>query len=345
MKVIAKMKNEPGFEMAEFPVPKITSHRVLVKVKAASICGSDVHLFKWDEWGREHIQPPRIIGHEGAGEVVEVGSQVEHIRVGDHVSFESHLPCLGCDRCRTGEMHLCRKLKTIGFDVDGCFAETIAMPEISCVKNDRSMPWEIASIQEPLGNAVYSVSESKVAGKQVAIFGDGPIGLFAIAVARCFGATRIFAAGASPFRMKIMEKLKPDFLIDVTKENAVDLILDKTHGEGVDCVLEMSGAEGAIHDGFKVVRNGGTFTAFGIPSKPLQIDFAKEIILKGIQIIAIHGRKMFDTWKEMGELLNSKRLDITPVITHRFPMEKFPEAFDLLTRKPIEAGKIILIPN
>lgn len=344
MKAIAKLKNGPGFEMAEFPIPKITSHRVLVKVKAASICGSDVHLFKWDEWGREHIQPPRIIGHEGAGEVVEVGSQVEHIRVGDPVSFESHLPCLGCDRCRTGEMHLCRKLKTIGFDVDGCFAETIAMPEISCVKNDRSMPWEIASIQEPLGNAVYSVSESKVAGKQVAIFGDGPIGLFAIAVARCFGATRIFAAGASPFRMKIMEKLKPDFLIDVTKENAVDLILDKTHGEGVDCVLEMSGAEGAIHDGFKAVRNGGTFTAFGIPSKPFQIDFAKEIVLKGIQIIAIHGRKMFDTWREMGELLNSKRLDVTPVITHRFPMEKFSEAFDLLTRKPIEAGKIILLP-
>ena len=345
MKAVAKLKNSPGLELTELPIPKVTSHRVLVKVKAASICGSDVHLFNWDDWAKSHVTPPRVVGHEGAGEVVEVGAQVEHVAVGDHVSFESHLPCLGCDRCRTGEMHLCRKLKTIGFDVDGCFAEYIVMPEICCVKNNRSMPWEIASIQEPLGNTVYAVSESKVAGKQVAIFGDGPIGLFAIPVARCLGATRIFAIGVSPYRMKMMETLKPDFLIDATKENAVEFILDKTHGEGVDCVLEMSGAESAIHDGFKVVRNGGTYTAFGIPSKPLQIDFAGEIILKGIHIIAIYGRKMFDTWREMGELLNSGRLDISPVITHRLPLEKFSQAFDLLTKNPIEAGKIILIPN
>lgn len=344
MKAVAKLKEAPGLEIAEFPIPEVTSHRVLVKVKATSICGSDVHLYKWDDWAKSHLKPPKIVGHEGAGEVVEVGEQVEHIRVGDHVSFESHLPCLGCARCRTGEMHLCQKLKTIGFDVDGCFAEYIAMPEISCVKNNKSMPWEIASIQEPLGNAVYAVSESKVAGKQIAIFGDGPIGLFCVALARALGATKIFAVGVSPFRMKIMEKLKPDFLIDATKENPVDVIMDKTHGEGVDCVLEMSGAEKAIHNGFEVVRKGGLFTAFGIPGKPVTIDLAQEIILKGIKITAIYGRKMFDTWKEMGELLESRRLDITPVITHRLPMEKIGEAMNLLTSQPIEAGKIILHP-
>lgn len=344
MKAVAKLKEAPGLDLADFPIPEVTSHRVLVKVKAASICGSDVHLFKWDNWAKEHLTPPKIVGHEGAGEVVEVGSQVEHIRVGDPVSFESHIPCLGCARCRTGEMHLCQKLKTIGFNVDGCFAEYIAMPEICCVKNDKSMAWEIASIQEPLGNAVYAVSESKVAGKQVAIFGDGPIGLFAIAVSRCLGATKIFAVGINPFRMKIMSQLKPDFLIDASKESTVDFILDKTKGEGLDCVLEMSGAEGAIHDAFQVVRNGGVFTAFGIPSRPIQIDFAKEIILKGIKLVAIHGRKMFDTWKEMGELLGTNRLDVRPVITHKLPLEKISEAMSLLTKNPIEAGKIILFP-
>lgn len=344
MKAVAKLKPQPGLELIDATIPKLTSHRVLVKVKAVAICGSDVHLFKWDDWASYNLIPPRIIGHEGTGEVVEVGEQVEHIRVGDPVSFESHIPCLHCARCRTGEMHLCRDLKTIGFGADGCFAEFIAIPEICCVKNDRSMPWEIASIQEPLGNSVYAVSESDVAGKTVAVFGDGPTGLFAVAVARSLGATTIFAAGASPFRLGIMRKLKPDLMIDVTKENAAELILEKTHGDGVDCVLEMSGAESAIHDGFKVVRNGGTFTAFGIPGKPLQIDFAKEIILKGIKLIAIHGRKMFDTWKQMGDLLNSGRLDVTPVITHKMPMAKIADAFALLTKNPIEAGKIVLYP-
>lgn len=344
MKAIAKLKEAPGLELIDAPLPEVTSHRVLVKVKASSICGSDVHLFKWDVWAQASLKPPRIIGHEGAGEVVEVGSQVKHIHVGDHVSFESHIPCLGCARCRTGEMHLCTQLKTIGFGVDGCFAEYIAMPEICCVKNEKSMPWEIASIQEPLGNSVYAVSESQISGKQVAIFGDGPTGLFAIAVARSLGANRIFAVGLSPFRLQLMRKLKPDYIVDAGKESAVDFILEKTHGEGVDCVLEMSGAEPAIHDGLKVVRNGGTFTAFGIPGKPIQLDFAGEIILKGIKLIAIHGRRMFETWKEMGALLGSGRLDVTPVITHRFSMDQIDQAMDLLTRQPIEAGKVVLLP-
>ena len=344
MKAVAKLKAKPGLEIIDVPIPQVTSHRVLVKVKAASICGSDIHLFKWDAWASENLEPPRIIGHEGAGEVVEVGEQVEGVKVGDHVSFESHIPCLHCARCRTGEMHLCRDLKTIGFGVDGCFAEYISMPEICCWKNDKSLPWEIASIQEPMGNSVYAVSESKVAGKQVAVFGDGPTGLFAAAVARSLGAATLFAVGASPYRMEIMKKLGPDHLIDATKGGVVDFILEKTNGDGVDCILEMSGAEPAIHDGFKVVRNGGTFTAFGIPGRPIQIDFAKEIILKGIKLIAIHGRKMFDTWKQMAVLLGSSKLDVSSAITHKMPMSNIAAAMDLLTKNPIEAGKIVLYP-
>lgn len=344
MKAIFKSKSSAGFEWGEVPTPKVTSHRVLVKVRAASVCGSDVHLYNWDDWAKKHCTLPRIIGHEGTGEVVEVGPQVEHLRVGDHVSFESHIPCLGCARCRTGEMHLCKNLKTIGFQEDGCFAEYISLPQICCVKNDRSLPWEVGSILEPLGNSVYAVEESRVSGKQVAVFGDGPTGLFATAVARSLGATRIFAVGASPYRMKIMKQLNPDFLINATEASPVELIMDQTHGDGVDCVIEMSGNESAIHAGLQVVRNGGTFTAFGIPARPIQMDFAAEIILKGIKLIAIHGRRMFETWKKMEELLSTKRLDVTPVITHRLPMHDFAQAFTLLAKHPIEAGKIILQP-
>lgn len=344
MKAIVKLKADVGLDFTERPMPEVTSHRAMVKIKAASICGSDLHLYKWDAWAQERLQPPCIIGHEGAGEVVQVGDQVERLQVGDHVSFESHIPCLVCARCRTGEMHLCRNLKTIGFGVDGCFAEYISIPEICCVKNDPSMPWEIASIQEPLGNSVYAVTESDVSGKQIAIFGDGPTGLFACAVARALGATRIFVVGISEFRLQLMKKFKPDFIINASTRDPEEIILGATDGEGVDCVLEMSGSEAAIHHGFKVVRNGGLFTAFGIPAKSIQLDFASEIILKGIKIIAIHGRRMFETWEEMAGLLNSSRLDVSPVITHRFPMEKFEVAMKLLITHPIQAGKIILTP-
>lgn len=344
MKAVAKTKAAPGFEWIDAPMPEVTSHRVLVRVKAASVCGSDVHLYKWDPWARENLAPPKIIGHECAGEVVEVGDQVEHICVGDHVALESHIPCQGCTRCRSGEMHLCNQLKTIGFGLDGCFAEYIAMPEICCIKINSDVPWEIGSIHEPLGNSVYTVAESDVAGKTVVIFGDGPTGLFAAAVARAYGAAKIFAVGASPVRLEIMKKLGPDFVLNAAKESVVEFIQDQTKGEGVDGVIEMSGAPAAIHDGFKILRNGGTFTAFGIPSKPLEIDFAKEVILKGIKVVAIHGRKMFDTWTRMAALFRTGRFDVSPVITHRMPLAKFDEAMKLLTAENIAAGKIVFIP-
>ena len=344
MKAILKTKREAGFEICDVPVPKVTSHGVLIKVKAAWICGSDLHLHKWDAWAENICTTPRIIGHEGSGEVVEVGTQVERIRVGDHVSIEGHIPCLACPRCRTGEMHLCEHLKMIGFTVDGCFADYVLVPEICCVKNDKSLSWEIASIQDPLGNAVHAVSESKVAGKTVAVFGDGPTGLFAVVVARSLGAREIFAVGISPFRLQLMKGLHPDHLIDATTGDPVEIILDKTKGEGCDVVLEMSGAEKAIHDGLRSVRNGGDYIAFGISSKPITIDFSKEIILKGIRVHGIFGRRMFDTWEEMGRLLGSGRLDVSSIITHRFPMVEIDKALALLMKQPATAGKIVLNP-
>lgn len=344
MKAVAKLKAGPGAQMIDAPLPKLTSHRVLVKVKATSVCGSDVHLWRWDDWAQRNFQPPRIFGHECAGEVVEVGNQVEHIRPGDRVSLESHIPCMGCPRCKQGQMHLCNHLEILGFHRDGCFAEYVAMPEICCVRINPQMPWEIATLQEPLGNAVYAVSESDVAGKQVVVFGDGPQGLFAVACAKAFGAAQIFAVGASPTRMEIMKMLKPDWILKSDETDVVSFVKEKTLGDGVDVVLEMSGAEKAIHEGLAVLHNGGTFTAFGIPSSSIELNLADEVIMKGVKINAIFGRKMFETWQEMARLLDSHRLDIRPIITHRMRLDEFLQAMELLTSDPVKAGKIILYP-
>lgn len=344
MKAISKQKSAAGASLIEAPIPKPTSHQVLVKVRATSICGTDIHIYTWDEWSEKRIKPPMIFGHEFSGEVVEVGAQVEHIAVGDHVSAETHIPCGGCFQCRTGKMHVCKSVEILGVDRDGCFAEYIAVPEICCIKNDKSLPWNIASVQEPFGNAMYCVSESQVSGKSVAIFGDGPTGIFATAIARAFGATNLIVCGLQKFRLDLMRGFHPDHIVDVSKTDPRAAIRDITSGEGVDIVIEMSGAEKALHDGLAVVKRGGVFTAFGIPSKPVSLNWAEEVIFKGIKINAINGRKMFDTWYEVANILSSGRVDISSALTHEFPLEKFDEAFALVTSNDVKAGKIILKP-
>ncbi len=344
MQAVRKLSPGPGAAIESRPVPTPTSHQVLVKVFATSICGTDIHIYNWDQWSAGRIKPPMIFGHEFGGEVVAIGAQVEHITVGDHVSAETHIPCGGCFQCRTGKMHICQNVEIIGVDRDGCFAEYVAIPEICCIKNDPALPWEIASVQEPLGNAVYCVSESNVAGKTVAIFGDGPIGIFATGIARAYGATTLIVCGMQSYRMDLMRGFDPDHVIDVSKQNAREAIRDLTHGEGVDVVLEMSGAEAAIHDGLAVIKRGGTFTAFGIPGKPIALNMAEEVIFKGIRLLAINGRKMFETWYEVAALLGSGRLDISSVLTHEFPLGKIDEAMAILNAPEIKAGKIILKP-
>jgi threonine 3-dehydrogenase len=241
-------------------------------------------------------------------------------------------------------MHICNHLQILGVDRDGAFADYVMLPEVCCVKIDKSMPWEIASIQEPFGNAVYAVSEANVVGKSVAVFGDGPTGVFAVAVARAFGAAKIFAVGMQEYRLNLIRKFLPDVVIGATKEDPVTRIMDATQGEGVDAVLEMSGAEPAIHAGFKVVKKGGVFTAFGIPSKPIGLNLAEEIIFKGIRVHGINGRKMFETWEQVAGLLMSGRVDLKQVITHTMPLSKIEDAFELLSPGNARAGKIVLNP-
>lgn len=344
MKAIQKAKAGPGAKLISAPVPEPTSHQVLVRVKATSICGTDIHIYNWDAWSASRIKPPMIFGHEFAGEVVEVGAQVDHIKVGDHVSAETHIPCRSCYQCRTGQMHICKNVEILGVDRDGCFAEYVAVPEICCIQNDKSLPWEIATVQEPFGNATYTVGESNVSGKSVAILGNGPIGIFAVGIARTYGATNVIVSGKHKLRLDLVRAYGADHVIDVTKQDTREAIMDITKGEGVDVVLEMSGSEKAIHDGLASVKRGGTFTAFGIPSKPIQLELAEEVVFKGIRILAINGRKMFETWYEVANLLRSGRVDVKPVITHEFPLEKIDDAMALLTAKEKKAGKIVLKP-
>jgi threonine 3-dehydrogenase len=344
MLAVMKKTKAPGAKIDYVEIPKISPDMVLVKIKACSICGSDLHIYSWDNWAQGRINPPMVFGHECAGEVVEIGSEVKRAKIGDFVSAETHIPDQTCYQCRTGKMHICKNLKILGVDTNGAFAEYIAIPDICVWKNDRSLPLEIATIQEPFGNATYTVMESDVSGKVIAILGDGPIGCFATGIAKAVGAAKIFAVGEFPFRVELLKKMGADVALSIQKENPVEVIMDQTSGEGVDVVLEITGVQKAIEDGFKILKKGGTFTAFGIPSDKILFDLNYNVIFKGAKIIGINGRLMFDTWYQLSNLLNNKLVDPTPVITHKFPLKDFQKGIDALLSPNKECGKVILFP-
>jgi len=345
MKAIIKRESKPGAELEVVDIPKISPNEVLVNVKVASICGTDVHIYKWNEWAQNRIKPPLIIGHEFAGEVVEVGTDVKSLKVGDFVSAETHIPCNQCFQCKTGKQHICKNVSILGVDINGVFADYVALPEVCAWKNSDKIPFEFASVQEPLGNSVYATLEGGgVTGKKVVIFGCGPTGLFAVGVARVSGASEIISIGKHEFRMEIAKKMGADHILKYPDDDIVKLITEITGGEGVDVVLEMTGSQDAINQGLTVLKKGGRFTAFGIPSGKVEIDLANGIIFKGAVVIGISGRKMFDTWYRVAGLLESKRIDISPVITHKFPLEEFKKGFELMMSEERKAAKILLFP-
>jgi len=344
-KMMAVMKKEKvkGAELVTVDIPRPEADEVLVKVKATSICGTDVHIYNWDKWAQSRIKPPMIFGHECAGEVVEVGKLVKGIKVGDYVSAETHIPCGICFQCKTGNQHICQNLKILGLDTNGCFAEYVKFPEICAWKNDKSLPFEIATIMEPFGNATYTVMESQVSAKIIAILGDGPIGAFAVGIAKAVGAGKIFAVGEFPYRVNILKKMGADVTLSIRENDIVKEIMDKTNGEGVDVVLEMSGAQKAIDDGLKMLKKGGTFTAFGVPSGRVDIDLANGIVFKGAKIIGINGRMMFTTWYQESNLLNAGLVDVRPVITHKFALKDFEKGFGAVNSPQKEVGKVVFL--
>jgi len=314
-----------------------------VKVKVASICGTDLHIYNWDRWAQNRIHPPLIPGHEFCGEVTAFGDEVTSVKRGDFVSAEMHVACGKCLQCRTGEAHICQNVKIIGVDTDGAFAEYVVIPESNIWKLDPAIPQEYASILDPLGNAVHTVLAGEIAAKTVAITGCGPIGLFAIAVARAAGATSVFAIEVNEHRRKIASEMKADYVIDPSKEDAKAIILEKTGGLGVDVVLEMAGHADSIRTAFAIVRRGGRISLLGLTSKPISVNFSEDIIFKGITVQGINGRRMYQTWYQMTALLKAGKLDLHPVITDRIAMKDFSKAMARLQTG--EASKILVYPN
>lgn len=343
MRALIKAKAAPGLEMAEVAIPQIQPRDILVRVRAASICGTDLHIYHWDPWAASRIRPPLIIGHEFFGEVIERGDQVTEVEVGDFISAESHIICGTCVYCRTGRGHLCIRTKIIGVDQDGAFAEYVAIPAQNAWIDPPDMPPELASLQENFGNAVHSAFTTDLAAKKVLVTGCGPAGLMTIAVARAAGARAIYATDISPYRLALAQTMGADLALHALEDDVIQVIRDQTDGEGVDVLLEMSGAPSAIEQGFTLLKLGGEAVLLGLPSAPFEFDLPNWVIFKGATVYGITGRRLWETWYQMRGLLRSGAVDLMPLITHRFPMEEFETAFETMASG--QSGKIALFPQ
>lgn len=344
MRALVKTSAAPGLSLTTWPDPTPGPGEVVVKVAATSLCGTDAHIYRWDEWAHSRVQPPRILGHELCGHVVEVGKDVSLVRVGDYVAAESHITCGHCFQCRTGQAHVCKHYRILGIDRDGSYAEYVALPEGLLWKTSPEIPPEFACVQEPLGNAVDAALAEDLTGHTVLITGCGPTGLFAAAVARIAGAAVIIASDVSDYRLGLAKQVGVDHVLNADTDSADQFaaaIADITAGEGVDAALEMSGHPMALHHAFRAVKNGGRVTLFGIPTGSVCFDLPNEIIFKGIRVYGVTGRRLFATWYRLAGLFKAG-LDIRSVVTHKFPLAAFAKGFDLIQSG--QCGKVVLIP-
>jgi threonine 3-dehydrogenase len=337
VKALVKEIAGPGFRLKNVPEPTIRDDEVLIRVRRAGVCGTDVHIYEWNDWARGRVKPPIVVGHEFAGEVAQVGSLVRDVGEGDRVTAEGHIVDGRCLLCRTGNSHVCPHTRIIGVDRDGCFAEYIAMPAVNVWHLDDNVSFEVGGIHDPMGNAFHTALTAEIPGAIVLVTGCGPIGLFAIGICNAAGAARIIASDVNDTRLALARRMGAD---DTVKpQDAESVVKRHTAGLGVDVVLEMSGVPSAIHQAFALVRVGGRVQMLGIPAKPMEVNFATEVIFKGITIYGVVGRRMYDTWHQMTRFLRSGEFDPTPVITHRFPLEGADEAIRAI--KSGEAGKVI----
>lgn len=337
MKALVKKRAGPGFVLENVAEPSMRDNEVLIRVRRAGVCGTDVHIYDWDPWAQGRVKPPIVVGHEFAGEVVRVGALVTDVKEGDRVTAEGHIVDGRCLLCRTGNSHVCPYTKIIGVDRDGCFAEYIAMPATNVWHLDDSVSFDVGGIHDPMGNAFHTALTADIPGANVLVTGCGPIGIFAVGICKAAGASRIIASDVNDTRLALAKQMGAHDIVHPHEVEAV--VRQHTDGLGVDVVLEMSGVPAAIHQAFALVRVGGRVQMLGIPSKPVDFDLATEVIFKGLTIYGVVGRRMYDTWLLMTRFLRSGQFDPTPVITHRFPLEGFDDAIHVI--KSGEAGKVI----
>jgi threonine 3-dehydrogenase len=345
MRALRKLRRERGLVLDEVPLPTPGPDDVLVQVEAASVCGTDLHIYRHDDWAARRIEPPLTLGHELCGTVAALGANVRHVEEGDYVSAESHVTCGVCFHCRTGRAHMCERTRILGVDRDGGFADYVVVPESVVWQNDRTkLPPELACLQEPFGNAVFATGTQELAGRTVGVLGCGPVGLFAIAIAKAFGAGRVLASDHVPFRIALAEQIGVDAIADVDRvDNVPAWFAEQNEGEGLDVVFEMSGALAAIHDAFDIVRHGGHVVLFGIPARPAVIDIAESLIFKNLTVTAVNGREIWGTWYTTRWLLEHGVVNLRPLITAELPLDRFEEAFAALESG--EACKIVLHPG
>ncbi len=348
MRALVKARPAEGLDFdANRPLPnggEPGPREVLIRVRAAGVCGTDRHIWEWDDWAASRIPVGIVTGHEFVGVVEKVGEDVTTIKRGMRVSAEGHIAKGGDYNSRTGNAHIARGMQIIGVDRDGCFADYIMMPEENVWPLHEAIPDHIAAIMDPLGNAVHTVMSANVSAKNVLITGVGTIGLMATTVARAAGASRIFVTDVNNDRLQLARRIGADEAFNTRGgDDWIDEVKRATRDEGVDVLLEMSGAPAAFNDGFSALRNGGTAALLGLPSKKFDFDWNKHVIFKGATVLGINGRRMFETWYQMEALLLSGRLRLDELVTHQMPMSNYAQAFSLMQSG--EAIKVVLNIN
>jgi len=338
MKSLVKAKAERGIWLEDSPKPEVGHNDLLIKIRKTAICGTDMHIYNWDEWSQNTIPVPMVVGHEYVGEVVGMGQEVKGFEIGDRVSGEGHITCGHCRNCRAGRRHLCRNTEGVGVNRPGAFAEYLVIPAFNAFKIPHNISDELASIFDPFGNAVHTALSFDLVGEDVLITGAGPIGIMAAAVAKHVGARHVVITDINPYRLALAEKMGATRAVDVSKEDLKDVMNDLGMTEGFDVGLEMSGVPVALRDMLNKMNHGGKVAMLGIPPSDVAIDW-NQVIFKGLVIKGIYGREMFETWYKMASLLQSG-LDLSPIITHTYSVDDFQKGFD--TMGSGQSGKVIL---
>jgi len=338
MKALVKSKPEEGLWMERVPVPEIGPNDVLIKVKKSAICGTDVHIWNWDQWAQKTIPVPMITGHEYVGEVVGIGQEVKGFAIGDRVSGEGHITCGHCRNCRAGRTHLCRNTVGVGVNRQGCFAEYLVIPAFNAFKIPDNISDELAAIFDPFGNAVHTALSFDLVGEDVLISGAGPIGIMAAAVCKHVGARNVVITDINEYRLGLAREMGVTRAVNVAQQNLREVMTELGMTEGFDVGLEMSGAPPAFRIMLETMNHGGRIALLGIPPGEMSIDW-NQVIFKGLFIKGIYGREMFETWYKMAALIQSG-LDLTPIITHRYHIDDFQQGFDEM--RSGRSGKVVL---
>lgn len=338
MRAICKLRPGPGLEMIEVPVPAVGSNDVLIKVLKTSICGTDVHIYNWDDWAARTLRPPLVIGHEFVGVIAAVGTNVQGFVPGDLVDGEGHIVCGQCRNCLAGRRHLCKDTQGVGVNRDGAFAEYLSIPASNAVHVDPQIPLDVLSCFDPLGNATHAALQFDLVGEDVLVTGAGPIGCMATAIALQAGARQVVVTDVNPSRLAIAARMGATRVVDVSRESLADVQRELGMKEGFDVGLEMSGSPRALNSMIDNLAHGGRIALLGILPGAAAVDWNK-VVFNMLTIRGIYGREMYETWYKMTALIQ-KGLDISPVITHRLPAAQFQEGFDLM--RTGQSGKIIL---